>query len=265
MKTIAWLTDIHLNFLNDYQSWWSNILIKSDVDSFIITGDLTENKELFSTLKNLGQSDKKVYYVLGNHDYYCGSIEKTRDELSKGDIANTVYLGTNELIRLSDATILIGDDGWYDGRFGWYWRTKIKMNDFRYIKEFEGRSKSDRLMIMQRYTDRSANRILDLCQKACKENIEELYIATHVPPFKEASVYNNQISDEFHLPFYANYTVGITIKNGTEEFRKNGGQVTVLCGHTHGRNVAQIDKGLAVKTGQSDYGYPQINEILNIK
>ena len=262
MQEIIWLTDTHLNFIKNTKDWWKQLTEKyPKAHSFLFTGDISSSSSLFKDLNDLGENHN-VYYVLGNHDFYGSSIETIREEIQKSNF-KAKYLTQESVIKLSETSSLIGDDGWYDGRNGTYWHSKVGMNDFNYIKEFQGVGKQIRLMIMQRYADRSANRIADLCKEACSDpNLKTLHVATHVPPFKEAAWYARQQSNNDYLPFFSNFVFGQAVASSTKAFRDAGGIVKVYCGHTHGEGVCQPSNNLTVFTGRAEYYYPEESGII---
>ena len=68
---LAWLTDIHLNFLdaNERKHFYQEI-INTECDSVLISGDIAEAPSIKNILQELAIFIKKpIYYILGNHDY----------------------------------------------------------------------------------------------------------------------------------------------------------------------------------------------------
>ena len=266
MGKICHLTDTHLNFIDDIESWWADILLaNNDCDCFLFTGDVSTSSNIQYVLDIFESTSKPVYYVLGNHDYYSTSIETLRDDIGKRKPSNVTFLTQSNPIVLSPTSILIGDDGWYDGRNGTYWASNESLNDFRYIKEFKGHGKQARLMIMQRYADRSANRISELIKKAIVDHpqMNDLYIATHVPPFANAAWYMGKKSNNDFLPFFSNFCVGSSIESSSKEFRESGKNVWVYCGHTHCFGVTSPAENLNVITSGAQYYKPKVSNIIN--
>lgn len=82
---LAWLTDIHLNFidLTQRQKFYQEI-IDSLCDGLLISGDIAEALCLEELLQELALYLKKpIYFVLGNHDYYRGQIQKVQHVATK--------------------------------------------------------------------------------------------------------------------------------------------------------------------------------------
>jgi hypothetical protein len=148
MKRVVWLTDIHLNFLTEAKV--KAFLAEVDgarPDAVLIGGDIGEAHDVCDYLGQIGQAIAvPVYFVLGNHDFYHGSIRETRRrvaELCAGH-PRLHYLTVEDHAELAPHVGLVGHDGWADGRLGNYARSLVAMNDFRLISELTGRDKLDR-------------------------------------------------------------------------------------------------------------------------
>ena len=73
-----------------------------------------------------------IYFVLGNHDYYHGSIAETRARVIElcGTHPRLRYLtALDEVEALTRHVGLVGHDGWADGRAGDYARSLVMMQD----------------------------------------------------------------------------------------------------------------------------------------
>ena len=129
MKQIAWLTDIHLNFLTKWQlDEFFDKLQASDVDIFLISGDIGEATDIIDFLKRFDILEKPVYFVLGNHDFYHGSVEEVRQtvaELADESQFLTYLTACDFPIALSSTVGLIGHDSWSDGRCGDYQKSPV--------------------------------------------------------------------------------------------------------------------------------------------
>ena len=75
--------------------------------------------------------------MLGNHDFYRGSIPKTRQEVAEvaQESRHLEYLTASGVIELTPKTAIIGHDGWADGRLGDYENTEVILNDHLLIAE----------------------------------------------------------------------------------------------------------------------------------
>ena len=80
MKRIAWLTDIHLNFLLAQQVHeFLKSVVEVRPDAVLVSGDIAESHNVCDYLEQMREMiPVPIYFVLGNHDYYHGSIVETR-------------------------------------------------------------------------------------------------------------------------------------------------------------------------------------------
>ncbi len=262
---IAWATDIHLNFLDQpkREAFFGSIS-KHNPDAVFLTGDIAEAPSLnFHLQEMVGFIQKPVYFVLGNHDYYYGSISSIRKETealceSQQDLT---YLCGNQVIELTKNSALVGHDGWGDGRLGNVEQTPVRLNDFRLIQELTDLEYGKLIEKLQALGEEAAASIRDTLTQALN-SYEHVICLTHVPPFKEACWYEGQVGNDDWLPFFTCKAVGDVVYELMEN-RPNS-QLTVLCGHTHHEGIAQVLPNLRVLTGSAEYGAPHIQKVLEI-
>lgn len=177
MKAV-WLTDIHLNFLryNQRQDFLKR-LSKETADWFFISGDIGEAESIVPFLQEIESSVKRpVYFVMGNHDFYSGSIKAVRssvfDSTKKSD--KLIWLNKADYISLTEQTALVGHDSWVDGGFGDFWGSTVELNDFRYIKELKLSDRNKRLKVMQKLADEAVKHFRKVLPKALKITVVSL-------------------------------------------------------------------------------------------
>ena len=139
MMRLAWLTDIHLNFLDSVERRQFLETVAERADAVAITGDIGESVNVIEFLKEMEEILRRpIYFVLGNHDVYRGSIGKTRDELAKYAKQSEflVDMTATSVVALSPETALIGHDGWADARLGDFENSTVFMNDHMAIQDF---------------------------------------------------------------------------------------------------------------------------------
>lgn len=267
MTQLAWMTDIHLNFLiKPYREKFYDSIINSGCDGVIISGDIGEAKTFKLYLREMQKYiDKPIYYVLGNHDYYAGSIKTIRRNLFKAKDENIHWLNKG-IIKLSNNTILAGADGWADGRYGNYNKSHVVLNDSIYIKELASAYRKGRdnlLNEMKWYADNDASDLYERINECTPfDRPFNVIIATHVPPFPLSAKYRGEVSDENFLPFYASKVMGDSLLDLADKYPQC--QFQVFCGHTHGAAIYQPRDNLIVTTGQAHYNYPQIQKLIDI-
>ncbi len=265
MIKAAWLSDIHLNFLDSQQfEDFIAVLFESRPDVLMISGDIGESENVEYYLSELDKALQiPIYFVLGNHDYYGSSINEVRQSMVKicSSSPNLIWLSNVGVIRLSDDTAIWGHDSWADGGFGDYSRSDVLLNDYFLIKDFKGLSKSERLLLMNSLANEAVNHFR-IHLKQAFEFVTNAILITHVPPFREASTYQGKISGDSYLPHFSSKVVGDTLLEIMKTNRDK--QLTVLCGHTHGKADVRVLDNLRVLAGKSEYGVPQIQRMFNI-
>jgi 3',5'-cyclic AMP phosphodiesterase CpdA len=267
MKRIAWLTDIHLNFLRTWQlDDFFATLESPDIDTLLISGDIGEATDVIHFLNRFEDLEKPAYFVLGNHDFYHGSIKNVRVKVEQKAFESkwlTYLTACESVIELSPSVGLIGHDSWADGRCGDYEKSDVTLNDYVLIQEFvrEGFGKDNRLRVLNELGDAAAQFIEVMLPKALAQ-YEHIFIVTHVPPFREATWHAGQISGDDFLPHFSCKVVGEILVEVMRDYPQH--QLTVLCGHTHGEGRAQILDNLVVLTGGAEYGLPEIKRIFEL-
>jgi predicted MPP superfamily phosphohydrolase len=274
---LAWLTDIHLNFLNYAQrTAFYDLILEKNPEAILITGDISEAPKLNDVLEEMGDYlnvginktgyHRPIYFVLGNHDFYHSSIKSVRENIIEIAGGYLKYLRDSLPVYLTKSTSLIGIDCFADGRAGNYHTTRIRMNDHSFIEEFNHAricSNNDLLKEMQEQSE-GDNAELLLTMYALKqgEMPKNLIIMMHVPPFEECCLYGNKKSDADFLPFYCSVKTGEILLSIAEKHPETN--FLVLCGHTHSKAIYQPLPNLTVRVGEAEYTEPRIN-MLEIK
>ena len=266
---LAWLTDIHLNCIDDAarQKFYQEI-VDTHCDEILISGDIAEAPCLVDVLNEMANyTNKPIYFVLGNHDYYKGQVNAVRDAMI--DLTKTnnklFWLPASEMQKLDNDTLLIGQDGWADGRLGDYKNSRIVLNDSRMIADlFQEKilGKYQLLDKMQQLADNDAMKLKIDLENAVSQNPKKIIILTHVPPFKEACLHSGKISGDDWLPYFSSKVMGDVLANIA---RQNSAiEFLVLCGHTHSvANFCMYDN-LTVEVGKAEYYLPEIQKIMSI-
>lgn len=265
MPRLAWLTDLHLNFLSDKQfEAFCVSLASTEADCFALTGDIGEAQSVERYLHLLESSlHRPIYFVLGNHDFYGGSIASVRERVR--DLCETSphlhWMPLENIVPLSKHTCLVGHDGWGDARAGDYWGSRVELNDWDLIGEFFGLSKSERGRVLEQLGDEAAQHFRSVLPKALKR-YKHVIVLTHVPPFPQASLYKGQPSNEHGLPHFCCQAVGEVLQKCMAAHPD--AEMTVLCGHTHEAADVQILPNLRVLAGSAEYGHPKLQQVLGV-
>ncbi|MBT8419977.1 MAG: metallophosphoesterase, partial [Gammaproteobacteria bacterium] len=233
MDQLIWITDPHFNFLESDQvdaflgETAQRLADIGPGGAVIITGDIATAKILESTLRLIHEMIPRVFFVLGNHDAYGGSIAGVKEIASRFP----GYLSTKtEPVALNATSCLIGHDGWADGRLGDYHASPIMLSDYIHIEELAGLSQEERLGQLNALGDSAGASVRTSLTRAL-ETHPHVILATHVPPFQDACWYEGKTADDDWAPHFASQVMGeILMEIMTAHPDK---RLTVLCGHTH--------------------------------
>jgi predicted MPP superfamily phosphohydrolase len=267
---LAWLTDVHLNFfdVNQRKKFYQEI-INARCDGVLVSGDIAEAPSIKNILQELAEFiAQPIYFVLGNHDYYRGQIDKVRQEMTALTESNEClfWLPASHLLQLDRHTLLVGQDGWADGRLGDYHNSRVALNDSRMIadlfqEKLVGRSRL--LAKMQQLADYDANQLQESLAHAAIQRPQRIIVLTHIPPFKEACLHEGKISDGDWLPYFASKASGDALMNICTVHPDI--DFLVLCGHTHGKAKYCPLPNLIVEAGHAEYNRPEIQKIISIE
>ncbi len=116
---LAWATDIHLDHATESARRRFCQSVNEQANALVVTGDIAESLILGSALESLATlTGRPVFFVLGNHDFYRGSVAGTRRQVGYVVGEGLVYLNQAGVVELTPTTALVGHDGWADGRLG---------------------------------------------------------------------------------------------------------------------------------------------------
>lgn len=273
MKQIIWGTDLHYNFPKHHELVEIHQSIRAKIDSevqnalsenrepnetlaVIITGDTSEAHLLKSHLTLIRTQLKlPVFFVCGNHDYWKKKLSTTKELITKmSEETDVKWLGAIPYAKLTEKTAIVGHDGWYDARYGDWENSNFFMNDWNYIPEFHGKTKKQIVDFCRELAQISTDHIELGFKKAVDDGFKHIIVATHVPPFRESSIYGGRKSEETAVCWYTNCALGEKLYELS--FENPDVDVTVLCGHTHNGITNKILKNLTVHVGSAQYYNP---------
>ena len=248
IETISWITDPHLNHLekpNEVIEAWA----EEPTDALVITGDIADAGSIEWYLKRIDETvQKPVYLVLGNHDFYGGSLEGV-DKTVEAVVEKSENLFcpkySDAPLVLNDHWCLAGHHGWYDAGYGDGLNSRAELWDWDMIDELrECSDKEQRLGLLRSLGSISANHVFEQLKDVQTKNV---LIMTHVPPYKELCKYRGVQTDDSWLPWYANRSMGLALD------RIRHANKLVLSGHTH--SYAKVEKvGQTCLAGTANFG-----------
>lgn len=264
---LAWLTDIHLNFIVQSERIAFYNAIDPQVEAVLITGDIAEADSIEFHLEEMANHLKKpIYFVLGNHDYYRNNVQSVREQMQslmqKNDLL--FWLGGCDPISIDQKTILVGIDGWADGRNGNYQKSPVILNDSNYIDELmQARLLGPDALLrqMQTLADKDAEALTQKLVAAIGQKPKTILVATHVPPFKEVCWHEGQLTDDDYLPFFSSKATGdvlLDIAQAHDEIH-----YAVFAGHTHDAAALKMLPNLFVQVGSAEYYRPGVQKMID--
>jgi Icc protein len=262
---LAWATDIHLEFCNDAAiGGFLRSVAEALPDALVISGDIGTAPSVSGFLSRVEEAVHcPSYFVLGNHDFYRGSIAEVRGVIAELTRRSTRlhWLREAGVVPLTSRTALVGVDGWADARFGDYAGSPVMLNDYILIRELSGISPIERRRRMEQLGDEDAA-ILERNLRSALADHERVVVATHVPPFAQAAWHEGKQSDDHWLPHFSCKACGDVLVTAAEAHGDR--EILVLCGHTHGGGTVEVRPNLRVITGPAEYSKPQVQQILEL-
>jgi Icc protein len=259
---LIWGTDLHFDHATENAvDYFFNQVREANVPQLLIAGDIASSATLKNYLDKLdNELNMPIYFVLGNHDFYGGSLKGVREFMRSYASAHTNlhYLTDDGSVKLYPETYLIGDDGWADGQAGDYGRSKIMLNDYLFIEELKDLSHEERGQLLQKLgleaTERVRAKLLAALEKG-----SHVILLTHVPPFPEGALYRNRPSDSDWTPHFVCHQMGqMLLKVMGDHLEK---RLTILSGHSHHPAHYRPYENITCYTAHADYGHPKMSVI----
>ncbi len=260
---LGWITDPHLNHCS--LAAWDRLVAqvrRSDCDAVVISGDISEGEDVMFQLRRMADAFAvPIYFVLGNHDFYFSSLERTLRVVREGVAADPRlhYLPDLPPIALAPGIVMIGEDGWGDATEGDYARSMVRLNDFHLIDDFRLAAPPRWPSMLGELGRQSAVRLSNKLEAALREAVQVL-VVTHVPPFRDACWYEGRTTDDHWAPFFVCGQTGKVLRQTAQQHVT--AKLVVICGHTHHGGVAEIRDNLTVTTAAAEYGDPAVASVI---
>jgi 3',5'-cyclic AMP phosphodiesterase CpdA len=266
--TLVWSTDIHLDHLDPgaVHEYAARVVI-AQPDALLLGGDISDATRLREDLEQLAELvPRPIHFVLGNHDYYGGSVDAVRASVADLTGPPLSWLPTSGPVQLDDGLALVGHGGWGDARNGDFARAPI-LSDYLAIEDLVGAA--GRANVMAGLTERDAlrrrldelghdaARTLEPSLREAAAGSRHVVVLTHVPPFPEAAWHDGEPSTPPWQPGFSCRATGDLLQEVATAFPDR--HFTVLCGHTHGEGQVEMAPNLEVFTASADYGTARID------
>ena len=262
---LAWLTDPHLDSADKpAHRALAGQLEQCRPDALLISGDIGQAASVIGYLDWLAEvAGCPVYFVLGNHDFYGGSIPVVREAVRAHAAADRrlSYLTGAAAVTLCPEVALVGHDGWGDGRVGRAMESPVRLVDFYEIQELMGLKQAALVERLEGLGAEAAD-TLEPTLLAALGSHEHVLVVTHVPPTPESAWHEGQSSDDDWSPFFVCGAMGAMLQRVAAAHPRR--RITVLCGHSHSAGEVWIRPNLQVRTGGAEYGKPGLQAPLMI-
>jgi Icc protein len=260
VPAILWSTDPHLDHVTPaVHDRFCDALRDTPGQAVILTGDISNAARLTRDLESIAAAaGRPVYHVLGNHDHYGATVGAVRDlMISLGQRRSDIqWLPPAGVVPLGEDHVLIGVDGWADGRHGDALTTPFQLNDDRLIGELAAApGRAGRLAIKRALADADAVRLGTLLERAAPA-AHRIVVATHVPPFVEALPRSGRLSRPEWLSLLICGATGTVLRAFAESHADH--RILVLAGHTHAAMDVAVLPNLRCVVGGSRYGSPGV-------
>lgn len=258
----TWVSDPHLNHMAHTLSA-IDYIVENTNETLLVGGDMYSAVNLlgvFTTLLDeLKAKKKQAYAVLGNHDFYGGSIQEVRNNL-KG-FKNSIFEPSlrRTPVFLGDLAI-VGTGGVGDATRGCQDPSKLRLNDEVYIKELtiaeeNGQLKSELL----RLSNEHALYLTSLLNQTSSQS--KIIILTHVAPWPEASWHEGKIGDAAGLARFCWGLGGEVIDSYSTAYPEK--EIVVLCGHGHSAGIYR-NSNYTCHTAGAQYMVKHINAQITV-
>lgn len=264
---LAWVTDPHLDHAQvSALTRHVKELRDRSPDAVLVTGDFATAPRLPKWLRAYRRfAERPVYFVLGNHDYWGGSISDTRarvrEEMAREP--GITWLTESGMVLLG-RTALVGHDGWYDARTGDWESRRVRMQDWELVADLrEAESHADLVTRIRALADEAEEALVPKVEQAARRAASVL-IATHVPPWPAPPKARPiDPAGDAIAPWYVARQLGRSLERIAQ--RHAGVEFRVLAGHTHVRRRGLVLRdNLRCDIGRARYGAPGIEDILDL-
>ena len=266
MTMVAWATDLHLDHAEpgDVRAFIEAVR-SSGATALLVGGDTAHAAVVDRRLVEIADlTGIPVHFVLGNHDYYGGSIAGVHAKIGSLAHPGLHWLPAVGPRELAPDVALVGHGGWGDARLGDFAGSPVVLTDYVVIDElrrafdldaFTGTfGEGSPLEAELRRLGRDAADTLAPHLAAAAASCRQVVVLTHVPPFREVCWHEGAISGECWLPGFSCGAMGEVILAAATAHPECS--FTVLCGHTHSGGTARLAANLVAQTRAADYGRP---------
>ncbi len=265
MARLIHMTDIHLNSIHDPFDEVAREALSGMPDApVVITGDISIATDFVDDLREFcaGVGGRKVFFVLGNHDCWHGSVAGARSdaETAFSGSGGITYLPAAGVVELDEHTALCGVNGWYDGIAGNAATSMSMIRDWIFVDEFKKASTKGNVFADHKLKAKIITSIVEPEIHAAEEvlrialdRFEHAVFATHVPPFAVMVREREEGVIEFNhrLPWYTCVSLGKMIDRVSKDYPMK--RITILSGHNHVPSDVMVRQNVRGIVGLAEY------------
>ncbi len=264
---LVWISDLHLDHLESKDPGalmrLEAALEEEGAAHILLGGDIADSRCFETGLKHLLDVTRcSISFVLGNHDYYFGSVADVRRRAAALQIPGLQWLPKTGVVELNKDTALIGHGGWGDAHRG-DMENFILLTDYAAIKELadtinhedfwiNGFRKRSALISKLRQLGEEASKSLKYNLDKAAGRYKRILILTHVTPFVETCTYRDRPGSEQGFPGFLWDCMGILLKSAAAEYPET--EFLVLSGHTHEDSYARVASNIRAWSSPAEYG-----------
>lgn len=262
---IGFSSDVHLDHIS-YEKIvdFCKVVNKENLNGLVIAGDISNGNAIKAHLEILSTHIKvPIYFVLGNHCYWTKSFDYIDKSIAELKLPKLHFLDISPVITLKEGVAIIGHSGYFDGLNGNFDKSEFAkaFPDFRYISDFAGLSIYFKKQKIVERTQKACDYIRLRLNEALKDH-KEIYLVTHVPPYRESSWHMGKMSDDSGAPFFSNKIIGEMLNKVM--LQNTDKKLIVLTGHSHSAAYYKPLPNIEVYTAYALYSDPQIYKIFNL-
>ncbi len=235
-------------------------------DAVLVTGDFATAATLARWLRAYRRmTDRPLYFVLGNHDFWGSGVAEVRDEVRRlsAGTDGLVYLTGADPVTLAPGVALVGHDGWYDARAGRWDAPRFRMQDWEQVRDFPASAGHEGIVAVARgLADAAEADLLPQVEAAARHHTTVL-VATHVPPWPLPPGSRRHPDGEWIAPWYVAERLGQALERAAAAHPAV--RFRVMAGHAHARREGMaIAPNLTCDVGGARYGSPGIERVLEL-
>jgi predicted phosphohydrolase len=233
-------------------------------DAVLVTGDFATAATLPRWLRAYRRmADRPLYFILGNHDFWGGSVAEVREEVRRlsAGAEGIVYLTAADPVTLAAGVALVGHDGWYDARAGRWEAPRFRMQDWEQVADFPPAAGHEGIVAVARALADAAEADLVPKVEAAARDHTTVLVATHVPPWPLPSGSRRHPDGDWIAPWYVAQQLGGALERVAAAH--TGVSFRVMAGHAHAqREGIAIAPNLTCDVGGARYGEPRLERVL---